>query len=248
MICDINVTFFFPALPWMAVRVMLTTLFTCYIENLVTMCSPLCECVFTPKRTYACVILVSMHGSPLTLGYWRNHPFLLLVNLCCMYQASTYCDMYWHLDCCFLFYAFVACLTLYHRSFLSKGCSQLQFNAQSSSMSPQLGIGLNIQSSVLSSVTSTQLQNPIHQLSSQTPLIFTGPKDVGKFIFPSLTVWLPSDVRLFIYIFKYAVIGHSKGEELQQQQNLSDDMNTSTQSSDLNKFNSDDNLKTSPLV
>ncbi|XP_020251428.1 general negative regulator of transcription subunit 3-like isoform X1 [Asparagus officinalis] len=91
-----------------------------------------------------------------------------------------------------------------------------QFNSQGTSLPPQLGLGLNLQSSGASSVASTPLQSPIHHLTSQIPLISTGPKDVD--------------------------IGHSKGE--QQQQNLSDDMKIeSAQVSGLSN-KSDDNLKT----
>ncbi|XP_020275994.1 CCR4-NOT transcription complex subunit 3-like isoform X2 [Asparagus officinalis] len=102
-------------------------------------------------------------------------------------------------------------------SMQQQGSLLQQFNSQSSSLSPQLGLGLNIQSPGLSSVSSAQLQPPIHQQSSQPSLISTAPKD--------------SDV------------GHSKGDE-QQQQNFTNHLNVESKTnSTLSKIVSDEGLK-----
>ncbi|ONK74294.1 uncharacterized protein A4U43_C03F4770 [Asparagus officinalis] len=95
-----------------------------------------------------------------------------------------------------------------------------QFHSQSSSLSPQLGLGLNMQPG-FNSASSAQLQTPTRQQSSQHPLISTSPKD--------------SD------------ISHSKGDE--QQPNLSDNMNVeSTENSSLNKIMSDENSKSPYMI
>uniref|UniRef100_A0A5B6ZL60 Putative CCR4-NOT transcription complex subunit 3 isoform X1 n=1 Tax=Davidia involucrata TaxID=16924 RepID=A0A5B6ZL60_DAVIN len=75
-----------------------------------------------------------------------------------------------------------------------------QFNSQSLSGSPQVGLGLGVQTASLNTATSTSLQqqpNSIHQQSTQQALISTGPKD--------------------------AEVSHTKVDDLQQQQTLSDD-------------------------
>ncbi|XP_008796583.2 CCR4-NOT transcription complex subunit 3-like isoform X2 [Phoenix dactylifera] len=95
-----------------------------------------------------------------------------------------------------------------------------QLNSQSSSISPQVGLGLGVQGPSLASVTPTlqQKATPILQQSSSHSLIPTGPKDGDA--------------------------GHLKVED-QNQQNLSDDMNVETAtSSGLNKTVNDDDLKT----
>lgn len=62
----------------------------------------------------------------------------------------------------------------------------MQLNSQSSSISPQVGLGLGVQGPSLASVTpaSQQKATPILQQSSSHPLIPTGPKDGGIFIIP----------------------------------------------------------------
>ncbi|KAJ6796539.1 general negative regulator of transcription subunit 3-like isoform X1 [Iris pallida] len=98
-----------------------------------------------------------------------------------------------------------------------------QFNSQNPSLSPQLGLGLNIQSPGLNSVTSAQLQTPVLQQSSPLPLMSTGTKD--------------------------ADVGQPKGDEQQQQQqqqqqNFADDLNAeSATNSSQNKIIGDDDLK-----
>lgn len=115
-------------------------------------------------------------------------------------------------------------------------------------MSSQLALGHNIQSSGLSSVISTQLSSPTLPLSSQNPLISGGPKDVGEFMFHSWIVWIPTDLQLFALISRYADVGHSKGDE-QQQQNLFADMNgESTQATSSGMIKGDESLKTRLVV
>ncbi|KAJ0965376.1 hypothetical protein J5N97_026514 [Dioscorea zingiberensis] len=104
-----------------------------------------------------------------------------------------------------------------HKQFTTQQQNSLlqQFNSQTSPLSPQVGLGLGVQSSGLSTVASSpqQQQSPIHQQSSQHPLISSVSKD---------TV-----------------------EEQQQLQNFPDDMATeSGASSTLNKMIIDDDLKT----
>ncbi|XP_077239965.1 uncharacterized protein LOC143880867 isoform X2 [Tasmannia lanceolata] len=95
-----------------------------------------------------------------------------------------------------------------------------QFNSQSSSLSPQVGLGLGVQSpsGLAAGVTSSLPQhNAMNQQSAQQALISTGPKD--------------------------ADISHVKIEDQQQQQNSSDNLNAETASnSGLNKniMNEDD--------
>ncbi|XP_057951363.1 uncharacterized protein LOC131146087 isoform X2 [Malania oleifera] len=89
-----------------------------------------------------------------------------------------------------------------HKQFSAQQQNPLlqQFNSQSSSVSPQVGMGLGVQASGIGTVTSTSLQQPpnsIHQQSSQQAMLSTGTKD--------------------------ADVGSSKVEEQQQQQNLLDD-------------------------
>ncbi|KAJ6795055.1 general negative regulator of transcription subunit 3-like isoform X1 [Iris pallida] len=94
-----------------------------------------------------------------------------------------------------------------------------QFNSQNPSLSPQLGLGLNIQSPGLNSVTSAQA--PVLQQSSPHQLMSTGTKD--------------------------ADVGQPKGDEQQQQQqqqNFADDLTTeSATNSCQNKIIGDDDLK-----
>ena len=58
----------------------------------------------------------------------------------------------------------------------------MQFNSQSSSVSPQVGLGLGVQAPGLSTVTSAAIQQQpgsIHQQPNQQALLSTGPKDAG---------------------------------------------------------------------
>ncbi|KAF9595225.1 hypothetical protein IFM89_038049 [Coptis chinensis] len=97
---------------------------------------------------------------------------------------------------------------------------------KASSLSPQAGLGLGVQSSGLNSVTSASLQQPssIHQQSTQHSLISTGPKD--------------SD------------ISHVNVEDQHQQQNQSEDSSVEpVMSSGLNKnVLTEDDLKTAYAV
>ncbi|KAL8498331.1 hypothetical protein ACS0TY_021596 [Phlomoides rotata] len=83
-----------------------------------------------------------------------------------------------------------------------------QFNAQSSTISPQLGLGIGVQASGLNSVTtSASLQpqpSPIHQSTNQQTIISTTPKD--------------------------AETGLIKVDELQQQQSLTEDSSSESAS------------------
>ena len=59
----------------------------------------------------------------------------------------------------------------------------MQFNSQSSSVSPQVGLGLGVQAPGLNTVTSAAIQQQpgsIHQQSNQQALLSTGPKDAGN--------------------------------------------------------------------
>ncbi|XP_039130330.1 CCR4-NOT transcription complex subunit 3 isoform X1 [Dioscorea cayenensis subsp. rotundata] len=103
-----------------------------------------------------------------------------------------------------------------HKQFTAQQQNSLlqQFNSQSP-LSPQMGLGLGVQSSGLSTVVSSpqQQQSPIHQQSTQHPLISSVSKDAV--------------------------------EEQQQLQSFPDDMTTeSGSSSALNKIINDDDLKT----
>lgn len=58
----------------------------------------------------------------------------------------------------------------------------VQFNSQSSSVSPQVGLGLGVQAPGLNTVTSAASQQQpgsIHQQSNQQALLSSGPKDAG---------------------------------------------------------------------
>lgn len=96
---------------------------------------------------------------------------------------------------------------------------------QSLSLSPQLGLGLNLQASGFNAVSSTQLPTPNSQQPLQHPVISITPKD--------------------------ADISHSKVEEQQQLQhhNFSDDLCVeSTTNFTLNKITNDEDLKTPHTV
>ncbi|XP_048333384.2 general negative regulator of transcription subunit 3 isoform X1 [Ziziphus jujuba] len=93
-----------------------------------------------------------------------------------------------------------------HKQFSAQQQNPLlqQFNSQSSSVSPQVGLGLGVQASGIGTVTSTTLQqqpSSIHQPSNQMALVSSGLKE--------------------------ADVGHSKVEE-QLQPNISDDSTTDT--------------------
>ncbi|KAM3690499.1 hypothetical protein ACB098_09G128900 [Castanea mollissima] len=116
-----------------------------------------------------------------------------------------------------------------HKQFSAQQQSPLlqQFNSQNSSVSPQAGLGLGVQTPGLNNVTSATLQqqpNNIHQQSNQQALMSGGPKD--------------------------ADVGHVKVEEQQQQQNLPDEsIIDSTTGSGLGKnLMNDDDLKTSHAI
>ncbi|KAA8519055.1 hypothetical protein F0562_016171 [Nyssa sinensis] len=89
-----------------------------------------------------------------------------------------------------------------HKQFSSQQQNQhlQQFNSQSLSGSPQVGLGLGVQTAGLNTATSTQQPNSILQQSTQQALIPTGPKD--------------------------AEVSHTKAEDMQQQRTLSDDLAT----------------------
>ncbi|KAJ0966377.1 hypothetical protein J5N97_027515 [Dioscorea zingiberensis] len=111
-----------------------------------------------------------------------------------------------------------------HKQFTTQQQNSLlqQFNSQTSPLSPQVGLGLGVQTSGLSTVASSpqQQQSPIHQQSSQQHLISSVSKDT-------------------------AAVNITKVEEQQQLQNFPDDMATeSGASSTLNKMIIDDDLKT----
>ncbi|XP_077245394.1 uncharacterized protein LOC143885213 isoform X2 [Tasmannia lanceolata] len=96
-----------------------------------------------------------------------------------------------------------------HKQFPTQQQNSLlqQFNSQNSSLSPQVGLGLGVQSpSGLTTVTSSSIQqhNALHQQSTQHALLSTGPKD--------------------------ADVSHVKLEDQQQQQNSSHDLNAETTS------------------
>lgn len=68
----------------------------------------------------------------------------------------------------------------------------MQFNSQSSAVSPQVGLGVGVPAPGLNTVTSATLQqqpNSIHQQSSQQALISTGPKEAGSFYFTFIVVF-----------------------------------------------------------
>ncbi|KAJ9695682.1 hypothetical protein PVL29_010917 [Vitis rotundifolia] len=113
-----------------------------------------------------------------------------------------------------------------HKQFSAQQQNPLlqQFNSQSSSVSPQVGLGLGVQAPGLNTVTSAAIQQQpgsIHQQSNQQALLSTGPKD--------------------------ADVGHVKAEDQQQQQNVSDDSTMeSAPSSGLGKnLMNEDDLKAS---
>ncbi|KAA8516252.1 hypothetical protein F0562_016545 [Nyssa sinensis] len=116
-----------------------------------------------------------------------------------------------------------------HKQFSAQQQNPLlqQFNSQNSSGSPQVGLGLGVQAAGLSAVTPTSLQqqsNSIHQQSTQQALISTGLKD--------------------------AEVDHTKVEELQQQQTLSDDSTAEAASNSglgKNLMNEDDLKASYPL-
>ncbi|KAI4348439.1 hypothetical protein L6164_009163 [Bauhinia variegata] len=109
-----------------------------------------------------------------------------------------------------------------HKQFSAQQQNSLlqQFNSQGSTISSQSGLGLGVQATGLSGISSPSLQQPpnsIHSASSQQPLMSSVSKDGD--------------------------IGSSKVEEQQQQQNLPDDSATeSTASTGLGKnlINEDD--------
>ncbi|RWR80388.1 CCR4-Not complex component [Cinnamomum micranthum f. kanehirae] len=89
-----------------------------------------------------------------------------------------------------------------HKQFATQPQSSLlqQFNSQSSSLSPQVGLGPGVQSPAGATVTSSSLQNTMHQQSGQHALLSVGPKDADA--------------------------AHVKVEDQQQHQNPSDDLKT----------------------
>lgn len=108
-----------------------------------------------------------------------------------------------------------------HKQFSAQQQNPLlqQFNSQSSSVSPQVGLGLGVQAPGLNTATSAAIQQQpgsIHQQSNQQALLSTGPKD--------------------------ADVGHVKAEDQQQQQNVSDDSTMESAPSSLGKnlMNEDD--------
>lgn len=108
-----------------------------------------------------------------------------------------------------------------HKQFSAQQQNPLlqQFNSQSSSVSPQVGLGVGVQAPGLNTVTSAAIQQQpgsIHQQSNQQALLSTGPKD--------------------------ADVGHVKAEDQQQQQNVSDDSTMESAPSSLGKnlMNEDD--------
>ncbi|KAK9155042.1 hypothetical protein Sjap_002522 [Stephania japonica] len=98
-----------------------------------------------------------------------------------------------------------------------------QLNSQSSSLSSPVGLGLGVQSSGLNSVASTSLQQPnsVAQQSAQHTLLSSGTKDLDA--------------------------SHSKVDDQQQQQNLSDESSLEhSMSSGLNRnLTNEDDLKIS---
>lgn len=112
-----------------------------------------------------------------------------------------------------------------HKQFSAQQQNPLlqQFNSQSSSVSPQAGLGLGVQAPGLNTVTSAAIQQQpgsIHQQSNQQALLSTGPKD--------------------------ADVGHVKAEDQQQQQNVSDDSTMESAPSSLGKnIMNEDDLKAS---
>ncbi|XP_034693418.1 CCR4-NOT transcription complex subunit 3 isoform X1 [Vitis riparia] len=112
-----------------------------------------------------------------------------------------------------------------HKQFSAQQQNPLlqQFNSQSSSVSPQVGLGLGVQAPSLNTVTSAAIQQQpgsIHQQSNQQALLSTGPKD--------------------------ADVGHVKAEDQQQQQNVSDDSTMESAPSSLGKnLMNEDDLKAS---
>lgn len=112
-----------------------------------------------------------------------------------------------------------------HKQFSAQQQNPLlqQFNSQSSSVSPQVGLGLGVQAPGLNTVTSAAIQQQpgsIHQQSNQQALLSTGPKD--------------------------ADVGHVKAEDQQQQQNVSDDSTMESAPSSLGKnLMNEDDLKAS---
>lgn len=112
-----------------------------------------------------------------------------------------------------------------HKQFSAQQQNPLlqQFNSQSSSVSPQVGLGLGVQAPGLNTVTSAAIQQQpgsIHQQSNQQALLSTGPKD--------------------------ADVGHVKAEDQQQQQNVSDDSTMESAPSSLGKnIMNEDDLKAS---
>lgn len=112
-----------------------------------------------------------------------------------------------------------------HKQFSAQQQNPLlqQFNSQSSSVSPQVGLGVGVQAPGLNTVTSAAIQQQpgsIHQQSNQQALLSTGPKD--------------------------ADVGHVKAEDQQQQQNVSDDSTMESAPSSLGKnLMNEDDLKAS---
>ncbi|XP_027353423.1 CCR4-NOT transcription complex subunit 3 isoform X4 [Abrus precatorius] len=112
-----------------------------------------------------------------------------------------------------------------HKQFSSQQQNPLlqQFNSQGSSVSSQSGIGLGVQSTNLSGISSASLQQPnsVHSSSSQQPLMPGVPKD--------------------------ADVGNSKIEEQQQHQNFPDESTTESTASTgtvKNLINEDDSKST----
>lgn len=85
----------------------------------------------------------------------------------------------------------------------------VQFNSQNSSVSPQAGLGLGVQTPGLNNVTSATLQqqpNNIHQQSNQQALMSGGPKDAGTFHFLVLLLYFFSSFLLFGFLFFIVVV------------------------------------------
>lgn len=146
----------------------------------------------------------------------------------------------------FLFFLFTLYIYYY---FSSSFYCPLQFNSQSSSLSPQLGLGPGIQSPAsVAAVTSSSLQNTVHQ-QGQHALLSGGPKDAGTSIWTHKTSCLPTLSSIFgflqflFYLRTYILLNslymtfflcyfcdsdaaHVKVEDQQQHQNPSDDLKT----------------------
>ncbi|KAF7147372.1 hypothetical protein RHSIM_Rhsim03G0000400 [Rhododendron simsii] len=119
--------------------------------------------------------------------------------------------------------------------------SSLQFNSQSTSVSPQGGLGLGVQASGLTAAASSSQQQPIpiHQQSAPQALISTGSKDAGMFNWFLYVV----DIVYAAHMFCCLGFGHAKAEVTQQRPTQSDDSTTdptSTTGLGKNLINDDD--------